>query len=166
MLNVELLTSQHNRNEFDCGNSELNSYLKQIARQHNDKGLSRTFVLIDDIKPDAILGFFTLAICEIDKHIFPATMQKKYPTVIPAAKLARLAISKNHQRQGYGKLLMIHAMKHLLNVSQSVGIIGVFVDAKDLQASQYYQRYGFVALPDNPLQLFLPLDTLKQAFGN
>jgi len=164
MLKVELLNSQHNRANFDCGNDELNAYLKQIARQHNDKGLSRTFILINDNQPDLILGFFTLAICEIDKQVFPNAMAKKYPQSIPAAKLARLAISKYHQKQGYGKLLMLHAMQHFLTISQSVGIIGVFVDAKDLQASQYYQQYGFVALPDNPLQLFLPLETLKQSF--
>jgi len=100
----------------------------------------------------------------MDKQIFPLSMAKKYPKYIPAAKLARLAISKYHQKQGYGKLLMFHAMQHFLNISESVGIIGVFVDAKDLQAGQYYAQYGFVASPDNPLQLFLPLETLKQSF--
>lgn len=164
MLKVELLSNLHNRADFDCGNDELNAYLKQIARQHNDKGLSRTFVLIEDKQPDFILGFFTLTICEIDKQIFPLSVAKKYPKFIPAGKLARLAISKFYQKQGYGKLLMLHAMQHFLNVSQSVGIIGVFVDAKDQQACQYYEQYGFVALPDNSLQLFLPLETLKQSF--
>lgn len=101
MLKVELLNTAHNRTDFDCGNDELNTYLKQIARQHNDKGLSRTFVLIDDNQPDFILGFFTLAICEIDKHIFPLSMAKKYPKYIPAAKLARLAISKNKVMENY-----------------------------------------------------------------
>jgi len=164
MLKVELLNSLHNRVDFDCGNAQLNAYLKQIARQHNEKGLSRTFVLINDKQPDVILGFFTLSICEINKQVFPNAIAKKYPHSIPAAKLARLAISKYHQKQGYGKLLMLHAMQHFLNVSQSVGIIGVFVDAKDKPASQYYEQYGFVTLPDNPLQLFLPLDTLKISF--
>jgi ribosomal protein S18 acetylase RimI-like enzyme len=164
MLKVELLNNQHNRTDFDCGNSELNAYLKQTARQHNDKGLSRTFVLIEDTQPDLILGFFTLAICEIEKQVFPASIAKKYPNSIPAGKLARLAISENHQKQGYGKLLMLHAMQHFLKVSQSVGIIGVFVDAKNQQAARYYEQYGFVVLPDNPLQLFLPLETLKQIF--
>jgi GNAT superfamily N-acetyltransferase len=164
MLKVELLNTVHNRADFDCGNDKLNAYLKQIARQHNDKGLSRTFVLIDDKRPDLILGFFTLAICEIESQVFPASMAKKYPDYIPAGKLARLAISQAHQKQGYGKLLMLHAMRHFLNISQSAGIIGVFVDAKDQQASQYYEQYGFVALPDNPLSLFLPLTSLKQTF--
>jgi len=55
-------------------------------------------------------------------------------------------------------------MQHFLNVSQSVGIIGVFVDAKNKPASQYYEQYGFVTLPDNPLQLFLPLRHTKNIF--
>jgi len=101
MLKVELLNSLHNRVDFDCGNAQLNAYLKQIARQHNDKGLSRTFVLINDKQPDVILGFFTLSICEINKQVFPNAIAKKYPHSIPAAKLARLAIIKNKAMENY-----------------------------------------------------------------
>jgi hypothetical protein len=47
-----------------------------------------------------------------------------------------------------------------------VGIIGFFVDAKNEDARRYYEQYGFIALPDNPLKLFLPLATLKQALAS
>jgi hypothetical protein len=43
------------------------------------------------------------------------------------------------------------------------GGIGLFVDAKDKAAQVYYERFGFVYLPDGPLQLFLPLPTLRTA---
>jgi hypothetical protein len=51
----------------------------------------------------------------------------------------------------------------VLRVSKSVGITGFFVDAKNEDARHYYEQYGFVALPDNPLKPYLPLATLKQA---
>ena len=38
------------------------------------------------------------------------------------------------------------------------------VDAKD-QAADYYQGYGFVPAPDNPLLLFMPLPTIQQLFA-
>lgn len=60
--------------------------------------------------------------------------------------------------------MMVHAMRELLTVANSVGIIGFFVDAKDREAVRYYQQYGFIELPDNPLKLFLPLATLAEAF--
>ena len=54
-------------------------------------------------------------------------------------------------------------MKKFSEVFDSAGGIGLFVDAKDDAAKMYYQRFGFVSLPDNPLQLFLPLQTVREA---
>jgi hypothetical protein len=65
MLKIETLSKDHNRSEFDCGVDELNQYLKRIARQHLNKGISRIFILVDDNKPSEILGFYTLAACEV-----------------------------------------------------------------------------------------------------
>jgi GNAT superfamily N-acetyltransferase len=164
MLKIELLSKSHDRASFDCGVDELNQYLKNIARQHINKGISRTFVLIDDQNPAVILGFFTLAACEIKVEKLPQKYAKKYPAIAPAAKLARLAISAKKQRQGLGKLLMVNAIERVITVSENLGIIGFFVDAKDMNAKQYYEQFGFILLPDDPLELFLPLATLRQAY--
>jgi hypothetical protein len=37
------------------------------------------------------------------------------------------------------------------------------VDAKDEAASRYYRRFGFIALPDSPHQMFMPPATLHRA---
>ncbi len=165
MLKIEELRRKHNRSEFDCGASELNQYLKTIARQHIIKGISRTFILIDSETPADILGFFTLAFCEIRASDLPAHLSKKYPPRAPAAKLARLAVSKNRQRQGLGSLMMINAMERTLIVSSHMGIIGFFVDAKDNGAKKYYEQFGFLALPSNPLTLFVPLKKLRESYN-
>ena len=164
MLRIEILSKTHNRKQFDCGNESLNKYLRQTARQHADKGIARTFVLINDAKQSNILGFFTLIVCEIQTDELPVPFAKKYPHIAPAAKLARLAVSKDWQRQGLGKLMMTDAMQRIIRVSQNVGIIGFIVDAKDETAKRYYQQYGFIEFPALALKLFLPIDTLKRAF--
>ncbi len=61
MLKIEKLNQHDYRSKFDCSVAGLNHYLKNIARQHLNKGISRTFVLIDIATPAEILGFFTLA---------------------------------------------------------------------------------------------------------
>jgi ribosomal protein S18 acetylase RimI-like enzyme len=109
------------------------------------------------------LGFFTLASCEVVATGLPAEYAKKYPSKAPAAKLARLAVSINLQRQGLGRIMMVEAMRRTLAVSENIGIIGFFVDAKNQGACEYYEQYGFVALPDSSLTLFLPLATLAAA---
>ena len=164
MLKIETVSRDHNRSGFDCGNDALNQYLKKIARQHLNKGLSRTFVLVDDNIPTEILGFFTLVSCEIFVDKLPRKYAKKYPSRAPAAKLARLAVSKDRQSQGLGTHMMINAVERVIRVSQDLGIIGFFVDAKDNKAKAYYEQFGFIQLPDNPLELFLPLATLRNVY--
>ena len=46
MIKLEPLTGRHKRSAFDCGAAALNAWLKQTALQHQDKGISRTFVAV------------------------------------------------------------------------------------------------------------------------
>jgi hypothetical protein len=39
------------------------------------------------------------------------------------------------------------------------------VDAKDPAAKRYYEQFGFVALPANELELFLPVKTIQAALA-
>jgi len=164
MLKIEPLSRQHDRLKFDCGAEDLNQYLRNIARQHLTKGISRTFVLIDDAVPADILGFFTLASCEVRVEKLPQKYVKKYPQKVPAAKLARLAVAKKRQRQSLGAFMLVNAIERIIRVSEHLGIMVFFVDAKDQSAKAFYEQFGFIALPDNPLELFLPIATLKQAY--
>ena len=166
MLKIEPLTKNHDRVEFDCGDDDLNRYLQRTARQHLEKGMSKTFVLIDDNNPNRILGYYTLAACEVHVEKLPRKFSKKYPSKVPAAKLARLAVSKIKQRQGCGTIMMVNAIERILLVSKNLGIIGFFVDAKNENAKDYYEKFGFISLPDNPLELFLPIATLQQAYDS
>jgi len=162
-LKIEPLTRTHNRKRFDCGNSDLNHYLRNTAHQHSEKGISRTFVLVDEKNPIEIIGFFTLSACEILVETLPGKYAKKYPSRAPAAKLARLAVAKPLQKRGIGTHMMLNAMDRIMQVAEHLGIIGFFVDAKGDEAAMYYRQFGFLPLPDNPLELFLPIATIRQA---
>lgn len=107
MMKIEELSRSHNRDGFDCGVSELNEFLKNLARQNLKKGLSRTFVLVDEKIPEEILGFYTLSIFEISAQKLPSKFSKKYKGQLPAVKLARLGISKVRQKQSLGKHMII-----------------------------------------------------------
>jgi len=163
-LKIELLSRTHDRQRFDCGSDNLNRYLRNTARQHSEKGISRTFVLVDAENPSEILGFFTLTSCEILVEKLPRKYAKRCPIQAPAAKLARLAVAKHMQKKGLGTHMMLNAMDRVLLVAEHLGIIGFFVDAKDNEAAICYQQFGFIPLTDSPLELFLPLATIRQAF--
>jgi ribosomal protein S18 acetylase RimI-like enzyme len=163
-LQVVPLTRDHDRAGFDCGVPELNRFLKATARQHNDKGISRTFVLTDEQNPRVILGSFTLTICEVDIREVPASYAKKYPPQhsLPAVRLARLAVSAKERGKRYGEALLGEAIHRTATIAGQAGLIGLFVDAKDEAAQLFYEKYGFVSTEGRPRQLFLPAETLLQ----
>lgn len=165
MRKIELLTESHDRDGFDCGNDPLNLFLKQTARQHAVRGISRTFVLVDEnaVQPLPIIGFFSLNLCQIKSEALPLAMAKKLPRDVSGVRLGRLARAKEYRGQGIGEVLLVAAMHKFMEIFQRGGGIGLFVDAKDENAREFYQRFGFVPLPSNEFQLFLPTRTIQES---
>ena len=64
------------------------------------------------------------------------------------------------QSNGLGEMLLVDALTRAQRVYQQAGGIGLFVDAIDDEAASFYKRYGFTAAPDQPLLLFLPVQSL------
>ena len=118
MRKIELLAKSHDRDGFDCGSEPLNLFLKQTARQHTERGISRTFVLVDDAAgaPKPILGFFALNICQIKTETLPPAEAKRLPRDVSAVRLGRLAVATAHQRQGIGKTLLVAAMGKFMEI--------------------------------------------------
>ncbi len=152
---VHPLTGSHDRAGFDCGQAELNRWLRQVARQHQDKGLSRTFVATPEAEPTHICAYYALTLAELDGLHLPAQSGKKLPRRIPGVRLGRLAVDLKHQGRGLGELLLVDALTRTKRIYQEAGGIGMFVDAIDEQAAGFYRHFGFEPAPDQPLLLFL-----------
>jgi GNAT superfamily N-acetyltransferase len=167
MADIEPLSRQHDREKFDCGVQALNDFLQGTARQHQEKGISRTFVLVDSDSeaPTEILGYFSLSACEAIAADLPAELAKRMPRTLPAVLLGRLAVDRKVRSRGYGGVLLVEAIRRVAATSTQVGIAGLFVDAKDERSEAFYRKYGFVPLATNPHRLFLPLKTLLQIVG-
>jgi GNAT superfamily N-acetyltransferase len=164
LLQIVPLHRTHDRVGFACGTPELDAFLKLVARQHAEKGISRTFVLCDAGRPNDILGFFTLALCDARAEELPERYARMYPKhALPAVLLGRLAVARAQQGKGYGRLLLAEAVHRTALVAEQAGLIGLFVDAKDAGTRSFYEKFGFVRLPDQPLRLFLPRQTLLAA---
>ncbi len=154
-MQVLPLTGSHDRQGFDCGRKELNDWLRQVARQHQDKGLSKTFVAVREDVPERICGYYALTLAELENRHLPEGWRKKLPRRIPGVRLGRLAVDQHYQGKGLGELLLVDALTRAHRIYTEAGGIGQFVDAIDERAADYYRRYGFEAAPDNPLLLFL-----------
>ena len=163
---IEVLDRHHNRRGFRCGIDELDYYIGKVARQHAEKGISRTHVLVCDENKTVIVGFYTLAPCEVEGSILDDPRARRLPEhPIPACKLGRLAVATEFQEQGLGELLLMDAMSSFLDAAEKIGMIGLFVDAISEKAAGFYEHYGFVRCSDDPLQLFIPIQDIKAALG-
>lgn len=151
------LAGNHNRQSFDCGRVELNDWLRQVARQHLAKGLSKTFVAVGDEESTDICGFYALALAEMNRRFLPEAYQKRLPQRIPGIRSGRLAVDVRYQKKGLGELLLVAAISRAQRIHQDAGVVGLFVDAIDDQASAFYRHYGFLAIPDHPLLLIYPI---------
>jgi GNAT superfamily N-acetyltransferase len=161
MLHIQALTGSHNRANFDCGNPVLNEWLRGIASQHQQKGLSKTFVAALDDNPTAILGYYALTVCEVRTAELPKAASKRLPRITPGIRLGRLAIDLKMQGQGLGKLLLLNAVERSNTVATEIGVHALFVDAIDNDAAVFYRKFGFIPFPDQPLQLFLSLSQMR-----
>lgn len=163
-MRLEALTDSHDRQRFDCGQPDLNAWLARVAGQHQAKGLSKTFVAFQDDKPERVCGYYALTLTELDRSQLADSLRKKLPQRVPGVRLGRLAVDLVFQRQGLGQFMLVDALMRARRIHVEAGGIGLFVDAKDEQAAAWYHRFGFVAMPDQPLLLFYPVGAMAAAF--
>ena len=162
---TEILNSNHRKQEFSCGKEMLDNYLKKQANQDTKRKLSACFVLNDEAT-NLLKGYYTLANNSIPQNLIPTEFRKKLPKSyisIPTTLLGRLAIDNRFQGKGIGKLLLIDALKRSYEISKSIGSFAVIVDPLDEDAEKFYDKYGFINLPDSG-KMFLPMNTIKTLF--
>ncbi len=87
------------------------------------------------------------------------------PRDVSGVRLGRLAIARNLHGEGLGRILLVAAMEKFMEIFKTAGGIGLFVDAKDQAVKTFYERFGFVSLPSNELELFLPAATIRETLA-
>ena len=157
-MEIEPLTSQHDRSAFDCGEQSLNDYLQHYARQNDQRGLGRTYVLVLPGQKE-VLGYYTISSGYVTFDTVPEKLPR-YP--IPVVHLGRLAVDLRMQGRGAGKMLLVDALRRSVRVSEYLGIYAVEVRALHERARSFYLKYGFASLQDDPSHLYLPLKTLRK----
>lgn len=164
-IRFQALQDSHDTAGFTCGVDALDRWLRGIARQHISKGISRTFVAVDSGHPAQILGYYSLTVAELDTDKMPKDVARKLPRRVPLVLIGRLANAVKMRGQGIGSMLLIDALRRIVEVSNNVGVTLIMVDAKDDQAARFYRHFGFVPLLDTPLRLVLPVATARQLFA-
>lgn len=152
------LDAAHDRTAFNSDSEPLNRYLREQVTQDVRRRVATCFVALAD--GQRIAGYYTLASASLVLADLPASTSKKlprYPTV-PAVRMGRLAIDQAFKGQGLGGALLADALDRAARAE--IAAYALMVDAKDESAADFYRHHGFIALPDSPRTLFLPLATV------
>jgi len=149
---VERLDSGHDLGAFSCGNEELDDWLRRHALAAQAMDSARTFVLVHG---QAIVGYFSLTMGSVQRADAPAKLVRGLPQYpVGLVLLARLAIDLSSQGEGLGGRLLAHALRKALAAGEAAAARLVVVDAIDDTAIAFYERHGFIAVPEHPHRLY------------
>lgn len=153
------LEPSHNLDGFDCGEPDLDVWLKRRALTNQSSGASRTFVVLDD--REIVRGYYALAAGAVASRNALGAVRRNMPDPIPVMVLGRLAIDRAAQGSGLGALLLRDAVLRTVTVAENVGIRALLVHALHEKAQAFYLKHGFQPSPVDPLTLMLRLPGLK-----
>jgi ribosomal protein S18 acetylase RimI-like enzyme len=160
------LRAAHERADFSCGKPALDTFLTTLVSQYEKRRLGRTFVATEPEQP-RVAGYYTLAAGAFDVSCLPEAARKKLPKhPLPTVHLGRLAVDEAFRGRRLGETLLFHALRAALELSERLGAFAADVRAIDGEAAAFYRKYGFLALEDDPLHLYLPMQTAAAMFGS
>jgi GNAT superfamily N-acetyltransferase len=129
-LVIASLSPVHDRANFHCDVKSLDNYIHKQAGQDIKCSISRVFVAVLPDNPEKIAGYYSLSTLSIELSQLPAKLVRKLPKhPIPSALLGRLAVSKNAQRHGIGKMLLTDTVHRTMSISDQIAIYAMVVGA-------------------------------------
>lgn len=161
---IERLGRHHDRTAFSCGEEALDNYVRQRARQDDERNVARVFVLADS-QENRIAGYYTLSASAVHLEQLPPETRRRLPTypLAPVVLLGRLAVDRGYHGQGLGEALLFNALRRAFDVgTREIAAMAVTVDALHDRARAFYEQYGFQPFLDNEHRLFLPMETIGQ----
>ena len=143
---------------FNCGEEDLNQFLKRYALVSQRSNSAHTYVVHHN---QTVVGYYSLAVGSVSPEVAPKRVTRGLARhAVPVMILARLAVDLEHQNKGVGSGLLKEALLRTAQAAELAGIRAVFVHAKDDAASQWYQQWEFESSPTDSHHLFLLMKDL------
>ncbi|WP_422446545.1 MULTISPECIES: GNAT family N-acetyltransferase [unclassified Endozoicomonas] len=170
---MELDKGIHDRASFDCGETELNLFIQTQASKHMQAGISRTMVLpASNPFPNQkipICAFYSITPGSICRDTLPEALVKKLPRYpVPVFLIAQLAVHREFQGEGLGKICLVNALKYLWEINAHMRAYAIIVDCLTDAAEKFYAKYGFAVLCEHngKVRMFLPMKTVARLFSS
>ena len=154
------LTSDFDLRKFDCGNSDINEFLKEDALNYQQHHLANTFLFCNDLSE--VVAFFCISNDCLNKKLENGIWNKfhrkqsipndKRIRQYPAIKIGRLGVDKKFQKSGIAYELMDFIKGYaILDLKPACRLL--LLDAYNQPRQlNYYDKNGFIFLHENDLE--------------
>jgi GNAT superfamily N-acetyltransferase len=148
-----------NMKDFQCGDKQIDRYLKRNLRQRLKRFLTQAFVL-QSPKNDFV-AFYTLESFAMARELFFQLYQSRnLPLQIPVTKIGFLGVDLRYQHRGIGRWLLRDAMLKSIEISKLSGSAGLYLLANEGKKT-FYENLGFQVLREEiPTPMFLPMQDI------
>jgi GNAT superfamily N-acetyltransferase len=162
-IRIEPLGPQHDRGAFCCGNPIIDDWCHKQAHKDHDKYRARVFVACD-AESNTVQGFYSLTIRSLAPRTF---LNIGFGSrEIPAIYFAMLGVDKSRAGAGIGSALMIDSFERVLRVAEDVGAYCLWLTSVSEVRVKFYSDRKFMRIEDGKLDMYLPLETIRDAFKN
>jgi len=151
------LADHQDLDQFSCGETSLDNWLKKRARSNERSRASRTYVLCEDKR---VIGYYALSSGSIAHKLVPSKIKRNMPDPIPVVVMGRLAIDQEYQGKKLGDALLRDAILRILQAAEVIGAKALLVHAISEEAKKFYLDRSFIISPSEPMTLVLPLKSI------
>jgi len=156
----EKLSPDHDLAQFHCGEPALDDWLRKRALQNEQSGASRTYVVCSGGR---VVGYYALAAGAVAHMEPPGRVRRNMPDPVPVMVIGRLAIDQSMQGRGIGPSLLRDAILRTLRAAEIAGIRAILVHAISDRAKRFYETWGFVSSPVEPMTLMITVAEARKA---
>ena len=156
----EKLSSDHDLSQFQCGEPTLDDWLRRRALQNETSGASRTYVACVG---KLVVGYYALAVGAVAHLGARGRVQRNMPDPVPVMIIGRLAVDQTVQGRSLGSSLLRDAVLRTLQAAEIAGIRAILVHAISERAKRFYEKWGFIASPVDPMTLMITVAEARKA---
>lgn len=144
-LRIEPFLETRKVQTFDCGDKDLNDFLntEEVARYERE-GLGRTYLVYYQ---GNLVAYFTVSFDGLRTEYLRTVksfskLAEMHLEALPAVKIGRLAVDRNFQNLGIGRLLTKYIAGMALELGGRMGVRLLILQAKR-GSIPFYEKFGF-----------------------
>jgi GNAT superfamily N-acetyltransferase len=162
----EQLATHHDLSNFNSGEPEIDSWLRESALRASTRDYSRIYIWHSG--DDRVVAFFTLSAFAITSEALPKNRARGEQRGIPSLLLGKFALDESIQGQGLSRILIADAVAEAVKASQYAAARYLVVDALNPSVVALYEKFGFHRAPDSDTdktRLFARIKDLAASLG-